>query len=42
MGMLSWCRGVIVLHLPHPNISVRDTRDVLMHSQSFAGLSSAW
>lgn len=37
MGMLSWCRGVTVFHLSHPNISIPDMKDVLRHSQSFAG-----
>ena len=37
--MPSWRRGVTMLHLSHPNISVPDMKDVLMHSQSFAGQS---
>lgn len=37
MGMLSWCRGVTTFHLSHPNISIPDMKDVLRHSQSFAG-----
>lgn len=37
MGMPSRCREVTMLHLSHPNISVPGAKDVLTHSQSFAG-----